>query len=87
MKIFNYGVHGVNPYTNVKKKAPVQQNTGQPFADKLEISSAAQEMKVTSEYSTQRTEKVQQLKADIQSGKYKVDAKQVAADMLKYYKF
>jgi negative regulator of flagellin synthesis FlgM len=86
MKIFNYGVQGVNPYTNVKKQAPVQ-NAGQTFADKLEISSAAQEMKVTSEYSSQRAEKVQQLKADIQSGNYKVDAKQVAADMLKYYKF
>ncbi|MER1998200.1 MAG: flagellar biosynthesis anti-sigma factor FlgM [Lysinibacillus sp.] len=86
MKIFNYGVQGVNPYTNAKRKDPVQK-ADQSFADKLEISSAAKELNVTNEFSAQRAEKVQQLKADIQSGAYKVDANKVAADMLKYYKF
>jgi negative regulator of flagellin synthesis FlgM len=86
LKIYNYGIQGVNPYSNTKRNAPVQKE-GQSFADKLEISSAAKEMNVTSELTTQRAEKVQQLKADIQSGKYQVDANRVAADMLKYYKF
>lgn len=86
MKIFNYGVQGVNPYTNTTRKQPTQK-AGESFADKLEISSAAKELTVTSEFTAQRAEKVQQLKADIQSGNYKVDANKVAADMLKYYKF
>lgn len=86
MKIFNYGVQGVNPYTNANRKQQAQKS-GQSFADKLEISSAAKELNVTTEYTSQRAEKVQELKADIQSGKYKVDANKVAADMLKYYKF
>lgn len=86
MKIFNYGVQGVNPYTNANRKQPMEK-AKESFADKLEISTAAKELKVTSEYTDQRAEKVQQLKADIQSGNYKVDANKIAADMLKYYKF
>ena len=86
MKINSYGVQGLNPYSNTKRTAPTQ-TTGASFADKLEISSAAKEMKVASGYSDARAEKVQKLKADIQSGDYKVNAKQVAEDMLKYYKF
>ncbi len=38
-------------------------------------------------YSTERAERVQQLKADIDSGEYKVNARKVAEDMLKYYRF
>lgn len=86
MKIFNYGVQGVNPYTKANNKQQTEK-AGQSFADKLEISSAAKELNVTTEYTAQRAEKVQALKADIQSGNYKVDANKVAADMLKYYKF
>ena len=86
MKIFNYGVQGVNPYAAAKRKEPVKE-AGQSFADKLEISSTAKELTMTNEYVDQRAEKVKKLKAEIQSGTYKVDANKVAEDMLKYYKF
>lgn len=56
------------------------------FADRIEISDAAKEMQVVSDYSQERAEKIQKLKKEIQSGQYKVDAQKVAEDMLKYYR-
>lgn len=44
-------------------------------------------MKVASEYTDARAERVQQLKAEIESGEYKVNARKVAEDMLKYYRY
>jgi len=86
VKITSYGIHSVNPYTK-------QQNTIKPMSekssssvDKIEISSAAKEMQISSNYNTERTEKLQKLKEQIQSGEYKVDANKLAEDVLKYYK-
>ena len=86
MKINGYGIQGLNPYSNTKRTVSAQENKAS-FTDKLEISSAAQEMKVTSELTAGRAEKVKKLKADIETGNYKVDADRVARDMLKYFKF
>lgn len=86
MKINGIGLNNVNPYNQTKRTAEVNK-TNQSFADKLEISSAAKEMKVATEYTDARAERVQKLKAQIQSGEYKVDAKKVAEDMLKFYRF
>lgn len=86
MKINGTGLNNVNPYNQTKRTAQANK-VGQSFADKLEISSAAKEMKVATEYTDARAERVQKLKAQIQSGEYKVDAKKVAEDMLKYYRF
>ena len=86
VKINGIGLNNVNPYNQTKR--PQQTNkAGQSFADKLEISSAAKEMKVASEYTEARAERVQQLKAEIESGEYKVNARKVAEDMLKYYRY
>lgn len=86
MKINTFGVQAINTYTN-QARAVKGAKQGATFADKLEISSAAKEMQTTSStYASERAERVQQLKADIQSGDYKVDAKQVAHDMLNYYR-
>lgn len=86
MKINGIGLNKINPYNQTKR--PLQTNkTGQTFADKLEISSAAKDMKVASEYTDARAERVQQLKAEIESGEYKVNARKVAEDMLKYYRY
>ena len=86
MKINNIGLSNINPYTQTNRAAQVQK-PGQSFADKLEISSAAKVMKVATEFTDARAERVQKLKAQIQSGEYQVDAKKVAEDMLKYYRF
>ncbi|MEQ6854574.1 flagellar biosynthesis anti-sigma factor FlgM [Lysinibacillus capsici] len=86
MKITSYGVNAVNAYKNQVRNAKSNTNKAS-FADKIEISKAAQEMQGVSTYSSERADHVQQLKKDIVSGEYKVDARKVAEDMLKYYRF
>ncbi|WP_054767427.1 flagellar biosynthesis anti-sigma factor FlgM [Lysinibacillus parviboronicapiens] len=86
MKITSYGVNAVNAYKNQVRNVKAGDNKAS-FADKIEISKTAQEMQGVSTYSAERAERVQQLKADIASGDYKVNARQVAEDMLKYYRF
>lgn len=85
MKINSIGIQAVNAYNN-QQRVQNTQKKGESFVDKLEISSAAKEMQVTSSYSADRAEKVEKLKADIASGEYKVDARKVAQDMLNYYR-
>ncbi|WP_107842087.1 flagellar biosynthesis anti-sigma factor FlgM [Metasolibacillus meyeri] len=86
MKINPINLKAINSYK--PQLRPVKQtDQATSFADKIEISSAAKEMQVTADYNTERAVRVQQLKADIQSGEYKVNARQVAEDMLKYYRF
>ncbi|MFT9819936.1 flagellar biosynthesis anti-sigma factor FlgM [Lysinibacillus sp. NPDC056185] len=86
MKITSYGINAVNAYKNQVRDVKSSANKVS-FADKIEISKTAQEMQGVSTYSTERAERVQQLKKDINSGEYKVDARKVAEDMLKYYRF
>lgn len=86
MKITNYGVNAVNAYKNQVRNVKSANNKSS-FADKIEISKAAQNMQGVTTYSTERAERVQKLKADINSGEYKVDSRKVAEDMLKYYRF
>lgn len=86
MKITSYGINAVNAYKNQVRNVKSGVNKAS-FADKIEISKTAQEMQGVSTYSTERAERVQQLKKDINSGEYKVDARKVAEDMLKYYRF
>lgn len=86
MKITSYGVNAVNAYKNQVRNVKSGDNKAS-FADKIEISKTAQEMQGVSTYSAERAERVQQLKEGIASGDYKVNARQVAEDMLKYYRF
>lgn len=85
MKINPIGLQAINSY---KKQACTEktENVQKSFADHIEISSKAKEMQATNTYAAERAERMKQLKADIDSGEYKVDAKQVAQDMLKYYR-
>ena len=86
MKINPINMNAINSYNTQQRTTKLVQRS-QSFADKIEISSAAKEMQGTSSYSTERAERVQKLKADIESGEYKVNARKVAEDMLKYYRF
>ncbi|HAU34151.1 MAG TPA: flagellar biosynthesis anti-sigma factor FlgM [Lysinibacillus sp.] len=86
MKITSYGINAVNAYKNQVRNVKSDTNKTS-FVDKIEISKAAQDMKSVSTYNTERADRVQQLKKDIDSGEYKVDARKVAEDMLKYYRF
>lgn len=85
MKINPIGLQAINSYkkqTRTDNAANVQKS----FADHIEISSKAKEMQATNTYAAERADRIKQLKADIDAGTYKVDAKQVAQDMLKYYR-
>lgn len=75
-------IHAYSTIAKPNKKAPASS-----FLDKVEISSAAIDMRGTQSIEQARAEKVAQLKADVQSGAYKVDTRQVAQDMLNYYRF
>ncbi|KGR80619.1 flagellar biosynthesis anti-sigma factor FlgM [Ureibacillus manganicus] len=85
MKITSYGVNNINPYNKQQQKIK-SASANTPFADKIEISSAAKEMQVNSTVNTERAEKVSAIKQQIESGEYKVDARKVAEDLLKYYR-
>ncbi|WP_342470165.1 flagellar biosynthesis anti-sigma factor FlgM [Ureibacillus sp. FSL K6-3587] len=85
MKINPINTNSVNPYTKQIRNmnAPKTKSTNM---DKIEISDAAKELQVVSDYSTERAEKVQRLKQQIQLGQYKVDPHKVAEDMLRFYR-
>ncbi|MEG0438874.1 flagellar biosynthesis anti-sigma factor FlgM [Solibacillus cecembensis] len=85
MKINPIGIQAINSYKN-QERSVNNLKSKQSFADQIEISSKAKEMQGTSAYASERANKVQKLKEEIQSGNYKVDARQVAEDMLKYYR-
>lgn len=85
MKVTSYNLNTVNPYKNHQRSMSTIENKSK-FQDKIEISMAAKELQVSSNYSNERTEKVQKIKADIESGQYKVDARRIAEDMLNYYR-
>ncbi|RUL54181.1 flagellar biosynthesis anti-sigma factor FlgM [Lysinibacillus antri] len=86
MKITSFSINSVNPYNKQQRSAKAASEK-QAFADKIEISTTAKEMSASSTYSSERAQKVQQLKEKIQSGEYQVDARKVAEDMLKYYRY
>ncbi|ATP39065.1 flagellar biosynthesis anti-sigma factor FlgM [Solibacillus sp. R5-41] len=85
MKINPIGIQAINSYKN-QARSVNNPKTNQSFADQIEISLKAKEMQGTSTYANERADRVQKLKEEIQSGTYKVDARQVAEDMLKYYR-
>lgn len=85
VKITSIGVNGINPYNkqqvNIKPK-----ETKLNVTDKIEISTTAKELSTSLNYSTDRAQKVQKLKEEIQSGEYKVNTHKVAEDLLNYYR-
>ncbi|MGG0655020.1 flagellar biosynthesis anti-sigma factor FlgM [Rummeliibacillus pycnus] len=85
MKIYNYGVNKINPYQNQSLKTDQVKRSTLNVTDQLEISSAAKDLQGIKSYTDERTEHVQQLKEQVQSGNYKVDAQKLASDLLKYF--
>ncbi|MEK3974176.1 MULTISPECIES: flagellar biosynthesis anti-sigma factor FlgM [unclassified Psychrobacillus] len=85
MKITNLGVNQINPYKRNQMQTEKTQNALKATADQLEISSAAKSMQTKSPIEVEQAERVAAIKADIEAGTYKVDAKQLATNILKYY--
>ena len=53
--------------------------------DKLEISSEAKQLSEMSSYTVERNERVQEMKAQVDAGTYKVDPEQLADNLISYY--
>lgn len=85
MKITNLGVNQINPYKRNQMQTEKTQNALKATADQLEISSAAKSMQTKSPIEVEQAERVAAIKAEIEAGTYKVDAKQLATNILKYY--
>lgn len=83
MKITPIHLNSVNPYNKQQRTIDVTASKS-TFTDKVEISTTAKEM---STVNTERTQKIQKLKEQIQSGDYQVDARKVAEDLLKFYRY
>lgn len=86
MKINNVGLNQINPYQRNQQQAEKALQTTKTAADQLEISSAAKSMQTKSSVEVEQAEKVAAIKADIDAGTYKVDAKKLASNILDYYR-
>ncbi|TQR17655.1 flagellar biosynthesis anti-sigma factor FlgM [Psychrobacillus soli] len=86
MKITNIGVNQVNPYKRNQQQAEKAQQTTKPTTDQLEISSAAKSLQTKSPVEVEQAERVANIKAAIDAGTYKVDAKKLASNILDYYR-
>ncbi|ARJ39781.1 hypothetical protein SporoP8_13395 [Sporosarcina ureae] len=85
MKIEGFKPQAVNPYRNQQMKVDQMKQTAQVKTDKLEISSEAKKLSATSPIESARQQRVQELKAQVQSGEYQVDAGKLAARMVSYF--
>ncbi|MER2076724.1 flagellar biosynthesis anti-sigma factor FlgM [Psychrobacillus psychrotolerans] len=86
MKINNVGLNQINPYQRNQQQAEKALQTTKTAADQLEISSAAKSMQTKSSVEVEQAERVAAIKADIDAGTYKVDAKKLASNILDYYR-
>ena len=85
MKITNHNIQPVNPYRTNQVKAEQTKTHEAAQKDRLEISSEAKKLSEPSPITAKRNDKVSELKAQIQAGTYKVDAEQLASDMIGYF--
>ncbi len=86
MKIQKFNLPAINPYKANQLKAEQSEQKAKVKTDKLEISSEAKQLSEMSSFTVERNERVQELKAQVQAGTYKVDPEQLAADLVKYFK-
>lgn len=86
MKITNVGLNQINPYKRNQQQVEKTQQTTKTTTDQLEISSAAKSMQTKSPVEVEQAERVAAIKADIDAGTYKVDAKKLASNILDYYR-
>lgn len=86
MKINNLGLSGINPYKKQINKLDNAEKTTRTTVDKVEISATAKGMQQISSYASQRQEKIEALKIQVENGNYKVDAKEIAQSVINFYK-
>ncbi|SIS42965.1 flagellar biosynthesis anti-sigma factor FlgM [Salimicrobium flavidum] len=83
MKINGPNQTNWNPYQKqVHQQKQVQQN---PNQDKLEISKEAKSMQESEKVSTPRSERIDELKAQVDNGTYKPDPSVTARKMVNFF--
>lgn len=75
----------VNPYQRNAEKVNQVKQDKKPL-DKVEISSQAKNLQEVSQYTKDRESKVEALKQQVENGTYKVDTKELAKNLLNFYK-
>lgn len=85
MRIDGFKTPAINPYRNQQLKTEQAKQQANTQTDKLEISSEAKKLSAVSPVDTARIDRVQQLKAQVQSGGYQVDADKLASSMLSHF--
>ncbi|GLB60195.1 flagellar biosynthesis anti-sigma factor FlgM [Cytobacillus sp. NCCP-133] len=83
MKINNIGRTNMNPYNKQMDKMEKAQNVTK--RDKIEISSEALNLQKGNPLEMERQQKVEKLKEEVQSGKYEINAKEVAKKMYEFW--
>ncbi|GAA0484870.1 hypothetical protein GCM10008986_07630 [Salinibacillus aidingensis] len=85
MKINGSNSTHLNPYQKQYQKQQQATNQAKPAADKLEISSQAQNMLKGNEVKEARQKQVQQIKHDVQTGNYKINYQETAQKMIDFW--
>lgn len=85
LKINKPHIPAINPYqaNDMKLKKSTKQQAIQQ--DKLEISTKAKELSELTSTTTARSERVQSMKEQINSGNYEVNPGKVAQSLVKYF--
>ncbi|MFD1926867.1 flagellar biosynthesis anti-sigma factor FlgM [Sporosarcina siberiensis] len=86
MKINNFNMPPVNPYKANQQKVEKTETKVQKQTDKLEISNEAKQLSGIPSFSVERNERVQEIKAQVDAGTYKVDPETIAKNLMNYYK-
>ncbi|MGL4521632.1 MAG: flagellar biosynthesis anti-sigma factor FlgM [Bacilli bacterium] len=83
MKINSYGMHTIAP--NVRKQALQRaESKDQSFTDSLSISKNAQ-LRAEAPVQTERKERMQAIKFQVENGTYKPDMEQTAVHLLQFF--
>ena len=85
MKVNQLNQYGVNPYQKAVNKADTSMKPSQ-LADKVEISSKAQELHQLSSVADERQAKIDEIKKQVENGTYQADATKTAKGLLDFYK-
>ena len=86
MKINNFRPSGVNPYSNQQNKMDQLGKLKHKKTDVVEISREAKEMQSISSIEKERQTKVEELKAQVGNGTYKLQPNEIAKSIIDYYR-
>ena len=85
LKIHGSNQPNLNPYQKQLQKYTETRTEQHVKVDQLHISDQAKKMQQLSGVPEARQQRVEAIKADVESGNYKVDSEQVAEQILSYW--